>query len=814
MTPSPGLLPWQALFLACAAGAWAAHDPAPGVGAAILAAALWRLAGRRFPHPAAFALAALLGFGYASLRLPEIPPDLDQWSAPRTRSHLNALVDSVQERPGNRLEVMLSDVRLRDGDSTDETLPGRLPGLMAWTWQDPAFRPEPGSRVDLDARPRPAQGFDNFGVDGWGWRWRLRGVFLRAYTLGPKGVALAGPPPDDHWERWRLELREAILRGAGPGSPGGMVLGLVTGERFAIAQADLERVRRASLAHLLAVSGMNLAAVAALGWCAAWLACALRPRLCLTLPRAKLAVLIGLPLTACYLWLGRFEPSLMRAAIMFGTWGLLVLMGRSRVLLDGLFIALAAMFLWNPLCVFDVGLQLSAAAVAGLVLLMPLAAPALTRLRALGGRTRWSLLLAVPVGWACVTLASQLAVFPIQASLFGEASPHLYLNLLWVPVVEWAAQPLAYLGALTVTWLPIVGEPLLAGSATVCSWMLGSLEAMDARGWLATYPIQRPWWPEAMGWFALLGLASAFASLERKARAGWACLCLLLLAAPPLWRAWDQQRERVSLTLLDVGQGQSALIEVPGGGRYMVDGGGALSGTFDMGRAVLAPALTWGRAPRVEGLVMSHPDRDHTGGFAYLLGSFRVGFLAGNGELPRAGDFLAGMAASGLAPETWREGEFHDLGQNPGQNLGLEVLHPPVSGAAHGNEGSLVLRLTWKGRGLALLPGDAGPHALAYILGHVSGSGRALTADALVAPHHGSVRSLSPELYEAVSPSVALVSAGSGNSYGFPAPAVLDALGKAGARVFGTDRCGAVRLTWDSPGAAPRVETARPCGPE
>jgi len=809
VTPTPGLLPWQALFLACAAGAWAVHDPVPGVGAAALAALLWRLAGRRSPHALAFALAALLGYGYASMRLPDLPPELAGWSSQRGKDHLNARVDSVEERPGNRLEIILSDVRQRGGVGSGGNAPPLvappLPGLVAWTWQDPAFRPEPGSRVDLDARPRAAGGFDNPGVDGWGWRWRLRGVFLRLYTLGPRDVAQAAPAEQDSWERWRLNLREDILRGAGPGSAGGMVLGLVTGERFAIAQADLERVRRASLAHLLAVSGMNLAAVAALGWALAWLACALRPSLCLRLPRAKLAVLLGLPLTLCYLWLGRFEPSLVRAAIMFGTWGLLLLMGRSRVLLDGLFIALAAMFLFNPLCVFDVGLQLSAVAVAGLALLVPLAVPALKRLRRLGWR---GLALAVPAGWACVTLASQVAVFPIQASVFGEASPHLYLNLLWVPVVEWAAQPLAYLGALLVGWLPAVGEPLLGGSARVCSWMLGSLEAMDARGWLAVYPVQRPWWPEALGFYALVGLVAAFPSLGRKGRTGWLCVCLALLAAPSAWRAWDQQHERVRLTMLDVGQGQSVLIEAQGGGRWLVDGGGALTGSFDMGRAVLAPALTWGRAPRLDGLVMSHPDRDHTGGFAYLLSSFRVGFLAGNGELPRHGDFQAGLAASGLEPQAWRAGEVRWLRED----LGLEVLHPPAGSTARGNEGSLVLRLVWRGRGLAVLPGDAGPHALAFCLG----TGQPLRADVLVAPHHGSRHSLSPELYGAVGAQVALVSAGSGNSYGFPAPEVLAALRGPGpgqgARVYSTDRCGAVRVSWDSPGAAPRVETMRAPG--
>jgi len=278
----------------------------------------------------------------------------------------------------------------------------------------------------------------------------------------------------------------------------------------------------------------------------------------------------------------------------------------------------------------------------------------------------------------------------------------------------------------------------------------------------------------------------------------------VLLAGPGLYRAWDQSRDRVRLTVLDVGQGQAVLIEARGGRRWLVDGGGTTSGTFDIGRAVVAPALTWGRLPRLDAVVMSHADRDHTGGLVYLLGSFRIGFLAGNGEVPQAGDFQAALAESGLTPQTWRAGQRVDLGDD----LAMEVSHPPLNFAKRGNDASLVLRLVWKGRGLAVLPGDVGQAVLDSLATGTSPD-VSLAADVLVAAHHGSASALSPGFYSRVGAAWALISCGRGNTFGFPAPQVVQTLELSGARPLSTAYRGAVSAVWDSPDSGPRVTSMR-----
>jgi competence protein ComEC len=113
-------------------------------------------------------------------------------------------------------------------------------------------------------------------------------------------------------------------------------------------------------------------------------------------------------------------------------------------------------------------------------------------------------------------------------------------------------------------------------------------------------------------------------------------------------RVWESRHD-VSLTLLDVGQGQAALLEV-GTRRILIDGGGSFNPEFDFGRAVIGPVLTWGRLPRVEGIVLSHPHSDHLRGLLHPLANFNVGFFAANGDLP------AGVGPGTAAEEPERGG--------------------------------------------------------------------------------------------------------------------------------------------------------------
>ncbi|MDR2124392.1 MAG: ComEC/Rec2 family competence protein [Desulfovibrio sp.] len=240
-------------------------------------------------------------------------------------------------------------------------------------------------------------------------------------------------------------------------------------------------------------------------------------------------------------------------------------------------------------------------------------------------------------------------------------------------------------------------------------------------------------------------------------------------------------------------------------GRILVDGGGSHSEFFDPGRRIIAPLLTDNALPRLTAVVNSHPDADHIGGLPWIVRHFSVGRIFGNGQNPK-GLLAARMqdalrAGGNSSMETLRAGDVYE----PVEGLRIEVLHPSSGAAGNSNDLSLVLRLLWEGRPLALICGDAGSEVLQKLMRE----GADLTAQVLVLPHHGSKSAYAEGFYRAVNARAALVSCAFGNVWGFPARAVRDALRDLGTPLYSTAEHGMIRLHWFTPDTAPELSLMR-----
>jgi competence protein ComEC len=822
----PGLLAWQVYFLAYVAGIWGLKHLEPALAATAL---LWLglvLLRRPAPLPSLASLALAVacfvgGQAHARFVLPDIPAPQAILIRERAKVRLCARVAEVTDKAYDRLEILLEDARATPADSTkndatDEPAEGNhvteaatfaVPGRIAWDWDEPGYRPTPGQTVDLPLRLRPVHGFANFGGANFEWRERLRGVFFRAYTRGPELEAVWGGRPADFLWDLRETLRGALLSHLPDTQGGALVLGLLLGDRSRIDQTVTEELRAAGLAHTLALSGLNVVYVAVLGLGLAWAAGLAWPGLFLRIPRQKLAILFSFPLIAAYVWLGQGSPSLVRSAWMFAFWGLLILLDRGRALVDGLFLALALIIFWDPLAVYDIGLQMSAVAVAGLAFLHPWLNGLLPRARGLAWR--W-----LRRGWdiLTLTLSANLALLPITVWYFGTYPPNFLLNLPWLPVQGMVVQVLgmAGLALVPVPCLAAVSGALLSAAAQVQDWMLAGLHQLSLAGWFPTWAVLRPLWPELLGAFAVLAVAP-YCRQERGALPpALLLLGLLLMAWPHARMLREDARDEVRLTVLDVGQSQAVLVSAPNGRRVLVDGGGTMSPTFDIGRSVVGPALAWGRPPKLDAVVMTHPDADHAQGLAWILRQFEVGRFVTNGRWPEGrlaevlDSALAGDVSGGrLKAVTLAAGESLDLGSG----VALEVLHPATGYDGRGsNDNSLVLRLLWRGEPLALLPGDVQRDGIDDMLER----GRDLRAAVLLLPHHGSKSSLSGLLYEAVAPDLALVSCGFQNQFRFPNKDVAAELTGRGIALAGTPECGMLELVWSAPGRAFSLRCARP----
>ncbi|MDZ7758950.1 MAG: DNA internalization-related competence protein ComEC/Rec2 [Desulfovermiculus sp.] len=780
------LLPWQWFILHVLAGLYAFEFPLAGGTACGLLVVLMSLY-KRYPLgltwvPVAFALGLMWAWWHAPLSAPPMP----EWMEHRREVDIQAKVKAVTFKPENRIQILLSDVRCIGEDFEHSLL-----GMTVWTWQNPPTIPAPGQEVKARLRIKPVDGFDNFHT--WDTRayWARQGVLYRTFTKEDKALVLLEGKPKRLWN-WRQQLRSQVLEATRPGPGQGLLMALLMGDRSQLRYQTLDLVRRASLAHSLALSGLHLGFVISLGWAVAWSIGWFWPRIFLILPRPMISVALGFPLVVSYLWLGQGRDSLLRAALMFVFWVVLLLSGRSKALLDGLFFALLIFLLWDPLAVFSLGWQLSMVAVAGILLLWPVVGA-----RFDNQRSRRKKVLLFLGSFLLLSLIANTALLPLLMHNFGQMSPHLYLNVLWLPVLGFCVLPLGLVG-MVLSLSPGVGalgESALFLAGRVLDALATVLVWLNSHGWLEAVVTPRPGWLECLGYWLILGaLLAGMQTKKVKGKSlGVAALGGVILLSPWLAANLSWSHNSFQLRVLDVGQGQAVFLEGPQGERTLIDGGGSWNPDFDLGRFALSPALTYRAWPRVDTVVLSHPDFDHLRGLFFILKHYAVERFVFNGQWPKGED-------GRVLRQILQEREIHVRKVQAGDQLKigsqlyLDVVHPSKYFATNkDNDMSLVFRVGSQGQGLALIPGDLEAEGIAALLD----SGNKVKADLLVVPHHGSRGSLSPKLYERVDPELAIISCGFLNIFRFPHDQVQKALKQAGVPVYCTSDSGEVQVRWD-----------------
>jgi len=822
----PPLLFRQIGVLALTAGVLACRYPVCGIACVVVL-----LVGLgRVPWPRLFFLILIfiLGWCYGWADAPPRSVSAPSWFDPTQRQRVSGTVEEVSGQPDRRLRVILEKV-----SPLTETEAKPIPGKVSLAW-DQATRPDsprplPGQTITLTSRIRPITGFANEGVSNISAWWAARHVWFSAWTstsLPPErsDIIVTGEPDPlpALRERWRALMVEE-LGGSSLGKGGfyrqgtsapkalsrkedraiqarAMLPALLFGDRYGLDTATLDLFTRAGLVHSLALSGQHLALAGMAAALLIWLAGRGKPSLFLIMPRRSLLLILGVPLAALYLWLGSAPLSLIRASLMILFSFLFSLGKRPAVLYDLLFLTVLCFLLVWPQSVFEISIQLSVLSVTGIALALPL----LERVRRLPGSSPISRLGKGLLFLLITSVAVQVTTLPVVLHSFGRISPLFALNLIWLPVLEMLILPLTAVGFLLLILFgpQMVSDGLFTVAALPAEVMIFLLQSLRDHGLLTVWQGLKPSGLSVVGYAAAIAAAACRLVVSRRPReraetaAKRLLFCaLLLLPAGTVERHMDalvaHVQGRVSLRMLDVGQGQALVVEWPGG-RLLLDGGGSSSPRFDPGRDVVAHALTANRPPHLDWVLVSHADLDHARGLVAILETFVVEAF-GRSALPfeaeSDGARLEGMRGrQGIALHEFQTGDKLELGGG----LTLEVIHPPAQGRFSSNNGSLILRLTRHGHGLALMCGDAQHAALRRVLR----SGADIRAEVLVIPHHGSATSLEPEFYRAVRPDFAFISCGAYNSFRFPRPEVIRALRDQGITILTTATDGAVRVDW------------------
>lgn len=741
-TLRPGL---AAHALGFAAGVIALHlqPHLPAAWPAAAAALLLAGVARRLPVLGPLALACA-GFAWAALHA--CLTLCDPFPAQLTRETLE-LTGRVVDLPGRSQDAQrfLFQVETSDRQGADAAFAGLV--RLSWYRNPPRLRA--GERWRLTVRLKPPHGFANPGGFDFE-RWLFQeGIRATGYVLASDhNRRLDEGPGPDRIDRWRQDLGDHIDQVLA-GRPGaGLVRALVLGDRSGLSPADWEVLTRTGTNHLIAISGLHVGLVAGFVFFVARWLWSRSARLALALAAPRAGAIAAFAAALGYSALAGFAVSTQRALIMIAV--VLVALAWARTVRPaaGLAAALVGVLALEPKAVLSAGFWLSFGAVA--VLLFALG----RRLPGGGWWTRWG-----RAQWAV-----GLGLLPMLFLLFGRASLIApAVNLIAVPVFSLVLLP-AVLIATLLSLVPGLG-PVLTPVGEVLGWGLALLEMAAAWSWSAASIPAGPLWVWCA---AFAGAALLLAPQGLPGRWGGVPLLLpLLLVRPP-----GPAQGEAELTLLDVGQGLSAVVRTRGH-LLLYDTGPSFPSGFNAGSAVVLPFLREIGVGRIDTLILSHADRDHAGGFQGLAGKLPIGrLLSGEpGELP--GD---SGAAPCLAGDRW----IWD-------GVRFELLHPNHAGFA-GNDSSCVVRVV-TGGGSLLLPGDAEGGVERMLAASMPD---ALAATLLVAGHHGSATSSTGELLAAVAPRFVLYSSGFANHFGFPAAAVRERVQALGAVQLDTAETGAI----------------------
>ncbi len=628
-----------------------------------------------------------------------------------------------------------------DGTSVRERALLSLPDIRAV--------PAVGTRVAFTATARPLgrSGFDAYVR-------RLHAGVALTPVVAPRVVS----PPG--WLLRGTALVRARVRDAARrhlhGDAAALLAGLVTGDTTGLSQTTRQQLTAAGLSHLVAVSGSNVALVTA-GALGVAAACGLGAR-----GRRRVA----LAAVAWFSGLVGGEPSVLRASVMAAIVLGAQATGRGADPRHTLATAATLLLLVDPFLAGQLGFALSVLATGGVLVV----APALAR-RVPGPRPV-ALLIGASVG-------AQVGVAPVLVAVEGAVPlAALPANLVAVPAAAVAsavgvvAALVAQLSTAVAGWLSIAAGPALA-------------VVLAAGRHFADGPQLRP--ADVLSPVAV-GLLLAEVARRRAPRVALATVVVTVVAGLAPW--WRPAAPVTSLTLtaLDVGQGDALLVESPGAGdaepaRMLVDGGPEPREALRLLRAR--------GVRRLDAVVVSHPHADHTDGLVAVLASMPVGaLLVGPAPVPAGGRDASGGEVVAVARERGvpiaavTAGQRFDLGAAT-----VDVLSPPADGSLgeEANDNSVVLRVA-DANGALLLTGDAEEAAQQWLLRRPE----LVRADVVKIPHHGGATNAAGFI-DAVGAHTAVIAVGADNDYGHPHPDVLADL--AGAKVLRTDTDGTVSIS-------------------
>ncbi|MCC6543823.1 MAG: DNA internalization-related competence protein ComEC/Rec2 [Nitrospirae bacterium] len=666
-------------------------------------------------------------------------------------------------------------------------------GMIRLTIYDPETELDYGNEIRFTGRLKNIRGFKNPCMFDYANYVSRKGIRAGASSGKKEAIIItgeAGNPIMKKIYRWREEIRLSIIHGLSFQSSA-VLQAMIIGATGDLTPELRDKFTAAGVTHILSISGSHLGFVTFLAFFLTrclftHLPHSLFLRMTLYTTPSKISAIATIPPIIFYSVLSGGETATIRSLIMAIVFLLAILIERDDDPVCTLAMAALLVLIWDPQGLFDISFQLSYTAVLSMIITVSRYndtgdGKVITKWHKVWQRKLMLLLL--------LTFSATVSTTPIVTHYFNQITwAGLLSNMIIIPYAGFTIVPIGLFTSCLGLILNVDVIPLAKFNEILLTLFL---KMTDIFAGLPFSVIHTPSPDIIFIFFSYLLLISLFYLKQR-----WAKITLLislfLIAVLIAGRMFSKpDKEMMRVTFLDVGQGDSAIIEFPGRKFMVVDGGGTFSDTFDIGRAVVAPYL-WNKGIRsIDYMVLSHPQRDHVGGLIYLLDQFHVSEVWSNGIT---------SPATYLFDRRIREKGIRHLKVNNNMEqktiggCSVQILNPPpdISGFQTENSRlindlSVVMKITCNDNSI-LLTGDIEKEQIRKM-----DAGRTiLRSNIIKVPHHGARGSVDSNFISYVRPDIAVISAGYQNSYHHPSAEAISLYKRAGTAIYRTDLDGAI----------------------
>ena len=599
---------------------------------------------------------------------------------------------------------------------------------------------------------------------------------------------------ENHLEKLKNPVRDLFSKTIADEQNRSIMNALILGERQEMSPEVKDILSKTGISHIVAVSGLHMGLVSFIVFYILKKLFSCMPFILRRMNVVKILAPLTFIVVLIYAALTGFQVSAQRALIMVGVYLFAVSIGRKQEVWSSLALAGILIISIDPDTLWSMSFHMSFLAVAGLLLFtIPMFNNLEKAIETIDiSWCRWPLKRITEL--VCATVGANLILIPVLAANFHQISlSAIPVNIAVLPILGSIVLPAGLFAAFIVH----ISNKLAVMAVFLAD--LGTGIIIKTADFFYSMPFSFFWVTSLSIGGILCYYAAIFTAFYGKpgTRIKKMLVCIVLLitieSGLTLWAV--RKTDMLTITFLDVGQGNSAVIKFPNGKIMLIDGGGFTGSDFDTGRSIIAPYLWYKRYKKIDYIALSHPQQDHMGGLAFIAEVFAPEQFWYNGDISPTLSYQKLMnivnerAINILLPNDFAKPL--KIG-----DAEISVIHPTEEykssvNSKDPNKNSLVIKISY-GNASVMLPGDIERISEKNILSKYSST--ELKSAVLLVPHHGSKTSLTEPFLKATDPVLSIISAGRDNRFGFPHKETLDKLKKHNNTILRTDIDGAITV--------------------